>query len=100
MDEKRQRDSHSFTWGMLVGGALVLMLATSKGRQILKEITEGGIEGLEDYIDLDKVKEITKEFTDVENDDEVSRNSNDSEKEESQQSQKLKKPRFFRRSRK
>ncbi len=68
MEEKKHRDSHSFTWGMLVGGALVLMLTTKKGRQILKEISEGGIEGIEEFIDLEKVKELANDFTDDEND--------------------------------
>lgn len=100
MDEKRQRESHSFTWGMLVGGALVLMLATNKGRKLLKEITEGGIEGLEEYIDLDKVREITKEFTDSESDEEKFSKKMKEEIEDTPPLQKVKRPKFFKRSRK
>lgn len=63
MEQRKNRESHSFTWGMLVGGALVLMLTSKKGRQVLKEVTDGGIEGLEEFIDIDKVRELTKEFS-------------------------------------
>lgn len=63
MDEKKGRESHSFTWGMLVGGAMVLLLTTKKGRTILKEISEGGIEGIEEFIDIEMVKELSKEFS-------------------------------------
>lgn len=64
MEERKHRDSHSFTWGMLVGGALVLMLTTKKGRQLLKEITDGGLDGIEEFIDIEKVREITNDFSD------------------------------------
>ena len=62
MEEKRRDSSHSFTWGMLVGGAIVLMLTTKKGREVLKELTNGGLEGIEEFIDIEKVKELTSEF--------------------------------------
>lgn len=62
MDEKRHKESHNFTWGMIVGGAVVLMLTTKKGRQILKEVSEGGLESLEDLIDIDRVRELAGEF--------------------------------------
>jgi hypothetical protein len=69
MDEKRHKESHNFTWGMIVGGALVFMLTTKKGRELLKELTDGGIDGIEEFIDLDKVKELTREFHDDEEED-------------------------------
>jgi hypothetical protein len=49
---------------MIVGGAVVLMLTTKRGRQILKEVTDGGIEGIDQYIDIDKIKALTSEFDD------------------------------------
>lgn len=69
MDEKRHKESHNFTWGMIVGGAVVLMLTTKKGRQILKEVSEGGLDSLEDIIDIDRVRELAGEFGVDEEDD-------------------------------
>lgn len=71
MDEHKDKKSHGFTWGMIVGGAVVLMLTTKRGREILKELTEGGLEGIEDFIDLDKVKALTSEFDDEDRTDEL-----------------------------
>jgi hypothetical protein len=64
MDEQTKKNSHGFTWGMIVGGAVVLMLTTKRGRSILKEISEGGIDGLDQYLDIDKIKALTSEFDD------------------------------------
>jgi hypothetical protein len=64
MDEKTKKNSHGFTWGMIVGGAVVLMLTTKRGREILKEVTEGGIDGIDQFIDIDKIKALTSEFDD------------------------------------
>lgn len=68
MEDEKQKHSHGFTWGMIVGGAVVLMLTTKRGRQILKEVTDGGIEGLDQYLDIDKIKALTSEFDDEDED--------------------------------
>ena len=96
MDEPKKKNSHGFTWGMIVGGAVVLMLTTKKGREILKELTEGGIDGLEEYIDVEKIKALTSEFTDedsVEESRETSKNPVSTEKKVFK-----KRKRFFRKS--
>ncbi|HRN96773.1 MAG TPA: hypothetical protein PLD54_04975 [Candidatus Levybacteria bacterium] len=96
MDEPKKKNSHGFTWGMIVGGAVVLMLTTKKGREILKELTEGGIDGLEEYIDVEKIKALTSEFTDedsIEESGEASKTPVSAEKKVSK-----KRKRFFRKS--
>lgn len=62
MEDQKKKHSHGFTWGMIVGGAVVLMLTTKKGRDILKELAEGGIDGLDEYVDLEKLRVLTSEF--------------------------------------
>jgi len=69
MEERKSRDSHSFTWGMIVGGAVMLMLTTKKGRDILKELAESGYEGIEEFVDLEKVKELAGQFDDADESD-------------------------------
>jgi hypothetical protein len=96
MEESTKKNSHGFTWGMIVGGAVVLMLTTKRGRQILKDLTEGGIEGLEDYIDLEKIKALTSEFND---EDESEKESDSGEKKDDTTKKPVKKrKRFFRKT--
>lgn len=101
MDEPKNKHSHGFTWGMIVGGAVVLMLTTKKGREILKELAEGGIDGLEEYVDLEKIKALTSEFTDDDGvvSEKKSRKVVDEEAPELVETKKVsKRKRFFRRS--
>ena len=96
MEQRKDRNSHGFTWGMLVGGAVVLMLTTKKGREILKEISDGGLEGIEEFIDIEKVKELTNEFSDDGDEQEDASPSGADQP----QAEKPKKRRLFRRVRK
>jgi hypothetical protein len=95
MEERKNRNSHGFTWGMIVGGAVVLMLTTKKGREILEELAEGGYEGIEEYIDLEKVKELAGQFG--EDDEPDIEEKGYEEKLDDKQTPRKKKPRLFRR---
>ena len=37
-------------WGAIIGGGLVFILGTKKGKKILKMITEEGVEGLSEIL--------------------------------------------------
>ncbi len=41
-----------FVWGAIIGGGIVYLLSTKKGKKILKAITEGGLEGVEELEDI------------------------------------------------
>lgn len=53
--------SNAFLWGFIIGGAVVFLLGTEKGRKFLKTITDEGIgnlsdlmeEGIEEYEEID-----------------------------------------------
>lgn len=52
MDNRNNNSSGGgFLFGMLIGGALVFLVGTNKGRRILKSLTEEGFEGLSDIIE-------------------------------------------------
>ena len=40
-----------FLWGAIMGGGLVFLLGTKKGKKILKMITEEGVEGLSEILE-------------------------------------------------
>lgn len=40
-----------FLWGAIIGGGLVFILGTKKGKKILKMITEEGVEGLSEILE-------------------------------------------------
>ncbi len=48
-----------FLWGAIIGGGLVFILGTKKGKKILKMITEEGVEGLSEILEaqMDKDEE-------------------------------------------
>ena len=52
------RFSDGFLLGALVGGAAVFLLGTKKGNKVLEAITEEGLEGLTDLIDVIEEKQI------------------------------------------
>src|SRR5947209_2623694 len=57
--------SNGFLLGALVGGGLVFLLGTQKGKQVLKMLTENGIEGVSELRDLlneDEDNEIVDEY--------------------------------------
>lgn len=44
--------SSGFLLGAIVGGLLVFLIATKKGKKILKILTENGFEGIQDLADM------------------------------------------------
>lgn len=55
--------SHGFILGALIGGGIVFLFGTKKGKKLLKTITEEGLEGiaeLEDFVE-DEAEEYEEE---------------------------------------
>ena len=50
----------AFFWGLIVGALLASLLTTKKGRQILKDLIELGIEMFEEFIEEKKAADIPK----------------------------------------
>ncbi|MBI2195721.1 MAG: hypothetical protein HYU48_01595 [Candidatus Levybacteria bacterium] len=51
MSDNRNNSGGGFLFGMLIGGALVFLLGTDKGRRILKSLTEEGFGELSQIIE-------------------------------------------------
>lgn len=60
MSEGRN-SSLGFMWGLIIGAALGSLLSTKKGRKIIKEISEHGLESLENIMNIDEIKEVMDE---------------------------------------
>lgn len=56
---------NGFLWGAILGGGLVFLLGTKKGKQLLKVITERGLEGISEISDLIEDIEEEKEIREV-----------------------------------
>jgi len=68
MNEKNHKSSNGFLFGMILGGGLVFLLGTKKGRKILKELSEKGLDALENLSDLEYVTDDLEEELDSEGD--------------------------------
>lgn len=51
---KHGKGGSAFFWGLIIGALLASLLATKKGRQILRDITDLGLELIEDLIEEKK----------------------------------------------
>lgn len=51
MNNNNNRFFDGFLWGAVIGGGLVFLLGTKKGKKILKMITEEGVEGLSEILE-------------------------------------------------
>jgi len=58
------KNNSGFVWGLLIGAALGSLLSTEKGRRILKELSEHGIESIESLMDIDEIKQAMDEGID------------------------------------
>lgn len=67
-DKEKHHGPNGFVMGALLGGALVYLVGTPKGRRILKEISEHGIEFLEKVESIEDLANL--EWDDLEQDDE------------------------------
>lgn len=56
-----KHNSNGFFLGLLLGAGIALLLSTKKGRNILKELTENGIDALEDVVAPGELKDLLKE---------------------------------------
>lgn len=52
---------NSFMLGALVGGALVFLLGTKKGRAILRELSDKGLDAIENVQDLSHLDDLEEE---------------------------------------
>lgn len=53
-----------FMWGLIIGGVLVFLMGTKKGKKLLKTISEEGVGNLSDLIE--KNSNIDEEYDDEE----------------------------------
>jgi hypothetical protein len=96
--------SIGFLMGLLLGGGVVFLLGTRTGKNILKIISEQGLDGvlnlLEEYnfSDLEEFEEVESEESDFA--EATSDKSEGQDKEESDEAPKSPKKRFFKRVRK
>lgn len=51
MEHKNEHHGNSFIWGLLIGAIFATLLTTTKGRRILKDLTDLGLELFEDFIE-------------------------------------------------
>ncbi len=51
-NESRQGGNffQGFLWGAIIGGGIVFLLGTKKGKRLLKTITEEGLDNISDII--------------------------------------------------
>lgn len=47
-DKKESKSSNNFLFGMIIGGALTYLIATERGREILKELFNEGMEKVQE----------------------------------------------------
>lgn len=60
MENKEHGSGGGFVWGLLIGAAVGSLVSTQKGRQILKDLMDHGLESLENVINIDEVKNAIK----------------------------------------
>lgn len=64
-DHHKQSHGNGFTLGMVIGGALVFLTTTEKGRRILKELSEKGLQAasnIKDLKNLDSLEKVQEEM--------------------------------------
>jgi hypothetical protein len=96
MEQKGGHFSSGFILGAMVGAAIIFLLATEKGKKVLKVITDEGLKNLSDLIEESELEE-DEVLEEVEPVEEVVEEPKDLEKEENPQKTKK---RFFRRIKK
>jgi TFIIF-interacting CTD phosphatase-like protein len=55
---------NGFMWGAIVGGGISFVLSHKKGRELLRDISENGVEALRGVLDPDNIDELKREFKD------------------------------------
>ncbi len=51
------KNNSGFVWGLLIGAAIGSLVSTEKGRRIIKELSEHGLDSIENLMDIDEIKE-------------------------------------------
>lgn len=51
------KNNSGFVWGLLIGAAIGSLVSTEKGRRIIKELSEHGLESIENLMDIDEIKQ-------------------------------------------
>jgi len=93
-----------FLWGAIIGGGLVFLLGTKKGKKILKMITEEGVEGLSEILEAQMDGENLEDEEELEEGEKAPEEpllrgngvSKDSQSNEPQEEVKSSRKRFFR----
>lgn len=66
MEEKHSgKFTSGLLWGLIVGGTLALLFSTKKGKKILREISEAGIEAIENLSNIETQEEHSVEESQV-----------------------------------
>jgi hypothetical protein len=60
---EKQHGGGGFLAGLLIGAAVGALVSTQKGRQILKDLSDYGLEYVENAINLDDIETILNEDT-------------------------------------
>lgn len=66
MSEKHENKSggNAFMWGLIIGGLLVYLLTTKRGKKILQQLSEVGLEVLENISSVEDTDEYVDEDID------------------------------------
>jgi len=51
------KNNSGFVWGLLIGAAIGSLISTEKGRRIIKELSEHGLDSIENLMDIDEIRE-------------------------------------------
>ena len=87
-----------FLWGAIIGGGIVFLLGTKKGKKLLKTISEEGVEGLSSLLEeqADQKEDYEEEEEESPSENGVSNDAVSENIEEQKEPQAIRK-RFFRR---
>lgn len=68
-NNNHNQNSNGFLLGLIIGGVATLLFTTKKGREIVKDLTEQGIERISDF--QDKMEKVVVDYEDVPGEDYV-----------------------------
>lgn len=64
--EKKEYHGSGFVWGLLIGAALGGLVSTKKGRKIIKEVSEHGLEAIGNIVNVEEIEKAVREDWGVE----------------------------------
>ncbi len=89
----QEKHNNGFLLGLLIGGAVGALVSTKKGRQILKDIAEYGLDYVGKTIDMDDIETILNEDEEEFFDDELDMTKPKSAEEKAEEPAKKEEPR-------